>query len=147
MAGEMFSGGLAMAGKIIPYIAALVAFGIVVFVHECGHFFAAKIRGVRVLKFSLGWGPKLFGTKRGDTEYMISWFPLGGYVKMAGDEPAEEVNNELKAKGNFARDEFLGQPWWSKIFIIFAGSFINLVFGVLIFFFVFLTIILIYLLS
>ncbi|GEM_PF-475212 len=139
MTGNLLRDVLALAAGALPYVAAFFAFGVVVFVHEAGHFLAAKIMGVRVLKFSLGWGGKLAGFKKGDTEYMISWFPLGGYVKMAGDEPAEEVNNELRRKDTFEKYEFLGQPWWSKIFITFAGSFINLVLGVVIFFFVFVT--------
>ena len=139
MAGNLLQGILALAAGLLPYVAAFFAFGVVVFVHEAGHFFAAKLMGVRVLKFSLGWGGKLLGFKKGDTEYMLSWFPLGGYVKMAGDEPAEEVNNELRRKDTFEKYEFLGQPWWSKIFITFSGSFINLVLGVVIFFLVFLT--------
>ena len=139
MTGSLLRDILALAEGALPYIAAFVAFGVVVFVHEAGHFFAAKIMGVRVLKFSLGWGGKLIGFKRGHTEYMISWFPLGGYVKMAGDEPSEEVNNNLRRKDTFEKHEFLGQPWWSKIFITFAGSFINLVLGVIIFFLVFLS--------
>lgn len=134
----MQSLGLLVSGAL-PYIAALFAFGVVVFVHEAGHFLAAKLMGVRVLKFSLGWGGKLIGFKRGHTEYMLSWFPLGGYVKMAGDEPSEEINNTLRRKDTFEKYEFLGQPWWSKIFITFAGSFVNLVLGVIIFFLVFLS--------
>ena len=61
--------------------------GVLVFVHELGHFLAARRHGVRVLTFSLGFGPKLFKFRRGDTEYCISAMPLGGYVKMAGENP------------------------------------------------------------
>ena len=61
--------------------------GIVIFIHELGHFFMAKKRGVKVEKFSLGFGPKIIGFKRGDTEYLISVIPFGGYVKMAGENP------------------------------------------------------------
>ena len=68
----------------------LIVIGILVFVHEFGHFIMAKRAGVRVEKFSLGMGPKLFGFKKGDTEYVLSALPLGGYVKMAGENPDEE---------------------------------------------------------
>ena len=72
MSGNLMQSlGLLVSGAL-PYIAALFAFGVVVFVHEAGHFLAAKLMGVRVLKFSLGWGGKLIGFKRGHTEYMLS---------------------------------------------------------------------------
>ena len=66
----------------------LVLLGLVIFVHELGHFLMAKWRGVRVLKFSLGFGPRLWGFTRGETEYVLSMIPLGGYVQMAGDSPS-----------------------------------------------------------
>ena len=72
--------------------AAQMAFGIglVIFVHEAGHFIAARLCGVRVEVFSLGFGPRLFGWRRGSTYYQIALLPLGGYCKMAGEEPQEE---------------------------------------------------------
>ncbi|MBI3085185.1 MAG: site-2 protease family protein, partial [candidate division NC10 bacterium] len=66
-------------------LAAIVVLGILIFVHELGHFLVAKRSGVGVLKFSLGFGPKLVGVKRGETEYLLSALPLGGYVKMIGE--------------------------------------------------------------
>jgi len=72
---------------ILSFIAVL---GIVVFFHELGHFLMAKASGVRVYKFSLGFPPKMIGFKKGETEYCISWVPLGGYVKMAGENPMED---------------------------------------------------------
>ena len=71
-------------------IVAVIVIGVLVFVHELGHFALAKWNRVRVEKFSLGFGPKLLGITRGGTEYLISAVPLGGYVKMAGEEPGEE---------------------------------------------------------
>ena len=68
----------------------LILLGLVIFVHELGHFLAAKWRGVRVHKFSLGFGPPLFKFTRGETEYRLSLIPLGGYVSMAGDSPNED---------------------------------------------------------
>ena len=64
--------------------------GVLVFVHELGHFLLARWHGVRVLTFSLGFGPKLFSFRRGDTEYCLSAIPLGGYVKMAGENPEDQ---------------------------------------------------------
>ncbi len=83
---------------MITIIYAVVVLGLLVFVHELGHFLLAKKLGVGVLKFSLGFGPKLFGRKIGDTEYLISAFPLGGYVKMIGEDPDEEVTPEEMAR-------------------------------------------------
>jgi regulator of sigma E protease len=119
---------------IIIYAAVLL--GILIFVHEFGHFLFAKLLGVKVLKFSLGFGPKLLGRKYGDTEYLISAVPLGGYVKMLGqsDNPQgeeEEIPEEEKVRAyNF-------QPVWKRFLIVFSGPFFNLVFAALIFVLVF----------
>src|SRR4030042_724044 len=74
----------------MTFLSAMVLFGLIIFIHELGHFLFAKLLGVRVLKFSLGFGPKLIGRKYGDTEYLISSIPFGGYVKMFGEESGEE---------------------------------------------------------
>jgi len=79
---------------IMSIIAVSFAFGLIIFVHELGHFIMAKRMGVKVEVFSLGFGKKLVGFKRGDTEYCISLFPLGGYVKMAGEEAGEGEGEE-----------------------------------------------------
>ena len=83
-------------------IAVTIVLGIMIFVHEWGHFIAAKLSGVRVEVFSLGFGPRLFGVKRGDTDYRLSALPFGGYVRMAGDNPVEERTG--------AAYEFLSKP-------------------------------------
>ncbi|HSH12702.1 MAG TPA: site-2 protease family protein, partial [Desulfurivibrionaceae bacterium] len=70
----------------------IIVLGILIFVHEFGHFLCAKLFGVKVLKFSLGFGPKLAGFHRGETEYLVSALPLGGYVKMVGEQGSEKVN-------------------------------------------------------
>lgn len=75
-----------MLTTLSPYIAPLLVFGLVVFVHELGHFVAAKLTGVYAPVFSLGWGRRLFGWKRGETDYRVSLIPLGGYVRMATRE-------------------------------------------------------------
>ena len=97
--------------------------GVLVFVHELGHFLLARWHGVRVLTFSLGFGPKLLSVKRGDTEYCLSAIPLGGYVKMAGENP------EDKPQG--ASDEFLSKTKWQRFQILMAGPAMNLILAVL----------------
>ncbi len=106
---------------------AILLLGIVIFFHELGHFLAARISGVRVLKFSLGFGPGLVGIKRGDTEYLISAVPLGGYVKMYGEEPGEEIPPEER------RFSFSHKPVSTKAFIVFSGPFFNILLAALIF--------------
>ncbi len=75
----------------------VVVVGVLVFVHELGHFLVAKRAGIGVLKFSLGFGPKVWGFKRGETEYLISAIPLGGYVKMVGEDPADQGADPAKS--------------------------------------------------
>jgi regulator of sigma E protease len=102
----------------------LIVIGILVFVHEFGHFIMAKRAGVRVEKFSLGMGPKLFGYKKGDTEYIISALPLGGYVKMAGENPDEEPTG--------AADEFQSKTVWQRMKIAATGPLTNILLAFLI---------------
>ncbi len=104
---------LVMAGSVA------VVLGIMVLVHEWGHFIVAKSFGVRVEIFSIGFGTRLWGWKRGDTDYRISALPLGGYVKMAGDNPLEERKGEP--------DEFLSKPRWQRVLIALAGPAMNIV--------------------
>jgi len=77
-------------------ISFIVVLGVLIFVHELGHFLFAKLFGVRVLKFSVGFGNKVVGKKWGDTEYLLSAFPLGGYVKMFGEQPGDEISEQEK---------------------------------------------------
>jgi regulator of sigma E protease len=95
----------------------VVVLGVLVLVHEFGHFWVAKRAGVRVLKFSIGMGPKIVGVTRGDTEYLLSWVPFGGYVKMAGEDPEEEKSG--------APDEFSSKPTHVRAAIIIAGPLMN----------------------
>ncbi|MBA3272053.1 MAG: RIP metalloprotease RseP [Acidobacteria bacterium] len=97
--------------------------GVLVFVHELGHFMMARWHGVRVFTFSLGFGPKLLSVKRGDTEYAISAIPLGGYVKMAGE------NAEDQRTG--ADDEFLSKTKWQRFQILIMGPVMNLALAVI----------------
>ena len=99
----------------------IVLLGLVIFVHELGHFAMAKWRGVKVLRFSLGFGPALLKVKRGDTEYQLSAIPLGGYVQMAGDSPGEDGTMPG------SNEEFLSHPWYGRVMIAAAGPAANLV--------------------
>ena len=120
-----------MVLKDLGYFALLL--GVLVTVHELGHFWVAKLCNVKVLKFSVGFGPKILGFRRGETEYQIAWIPLGGYVRMAGELPGDEaLPPEEASRGLNA------QPPWKRALIVVAGPVFNLVFPVLIYFFVFL---------
>ncbi|HKZ15837.1 MAG TPA: RIP metalloprotease RseP [Geobacteraceae bacterium] len=112
-------------------VSAIIVLGILIFVHELGHFIFAKIFKVGVEKFSLGFGPKLFGKRIGETEYLISAFPLGGYVKMVGEAGDEDVPLEDHSRS------FLAKPPWQRILIVVAGPLFNLVFAYLAFISVF----------
>ncbi len=113
----------------ISLLSFIILLGIFVFVHEFGHFITAKRLGVGVLTFSLGFGPKLVGKKVGETLYKISAFPLGGYVKLIGENPRDKLK-----QGDEVRS-FSRQPVWKRALIVCAGPFFNFIFGVTIFFF------------
>jgi regulator of sigma E protease len=100
-------------------LAFLFVLGVLIFVHELGHFLMARRIGVRVITFSLGFGPKILSFKRGDTEYAISAIPLGGYVKMAGENPEDNRTG--------ASDEFLSKSKWQRFQVLIMGPVMNLV--------------------
>ena len=106
------------------FLAFIFVLGVLVFVHELGHFLAARRIGVRVLTFSLGFGPKLFAFKRGDTEYCVSAIPLGGYVKMAGENPDDARTG--------APDEFLSKSKWERFQVLIMGPVMNLALAVIV---------------
>ncbi|MFZ0886253.1 MAG: RIP metalloprotease RseP [Candidatus Acidiferrales bacterium] len=110
---------------VIAILSVTVVLGVMIFVHEWGHFIAAKLSGVKVEVFSFGFGTRLFGVKRGDTDYRLSALPFGGYVRMAGDNPIEERTG--------AAYEFLSKPRWVRVVIACAGPAMNIIFGFLIF--------------
>jgi len=116
---------------VIYFLSFLVVLGILIFVHEFGHFIVARWLGVGVTKFSFGFGPKLAGVTRGETEYLISAIPLGGYVKLVGENDEEEVSPEERDRA------FYGKPVWVKMAIVSAGPIANLVFAFLVFWVVF----------
>jgi len=96
--------------------------GVLIFVHELGHFLMARRIGVRVLKFSLGFGPRVFGFTRGDTEYCVSAIPLGGYVKIAGENPDDPRTGQP--------DEFLSKSKWQRFQVLVMGPMMNLLLAV-----------------
>lgn len=118
---------------LINILIGLIGLGIVIIVHETGHFIAAKSAGITVEAFSVGWGKKLIGIKRGETEYRLSLIPLGGYCKMRGEDQLlkawqNEADSIPKEKGSF----FSVSPW-KRILVVLAGPIFNLLFAVLVF--------------
>ncbi|MFH7325144.1 RIP metalloprotease RseP [Desulfurivibrio sp. C05AmB] len=112
-------------------ISFVIVLGLLIFVHEFGHFIVAKLFNVKVLKFSLGFGPKLVGRRIGETEYQVSAFPLGGYVNMLGENPGDQTEPDEQERS------FAAKPVWQRFLIVFAGPFFNLAFAVLLFFLIF----------
>ncbi len=110
---------------MINVIAPVFVIGVLIFVHELGHFLTAKLRKVRVEKFSLGFGPELISRKVGDTKYILSLIPLGGYVKMAGDS----IDEEREGKP----DEYFSKTVKERLGIVFSGPLMNIVLAIVIF--------------
>ena len=125
-------------------LATLVVLGVLIFVHELGHFMAAKSVGIEVQRFSIGLPPTMFGFRRGETEYVIGWVPLGGYVKMGGmdDEVMERIEGgpEEGAEGGAEEgavkepreprpSDFDGKPIWARTWVISAGVIMNMLFA------------------
>jgi regulator of sigma E protease len=108
-------------------LAVVFVFGILVLIHELGHFIAAKLMGVRVERFSIGFPPRLFGKKIGDTDYCISAIPLGGYVKMSG-----MIDESMDGTLTGADYEFSSKPIWKRIIIITAGVVMNFLLAIII---------------
>ena len=113
------------------FLATVIVLGILIFVHEFGHFLLAKLLGVRVEAFSLGFPPRLVHKQIGDTDYRLSVLPLGGYVKLLGENPNDEVPPELQPYS------FMHHPLWHRFLIVLAGPVFNLMFAVIALFLVF----------
>ncbi len=114
-------------------ISFIVCLGILIFVHELGHFLFAKLFKVRVLKFSLGFGPKIYSKTVGETVYQLSALPLGGYVKMFGENPDEQAEVDSSDRDASFAHKSVGQ----RFLIVLAGPVFNLLFSLILFFFVF----------
>jgi regulator of sigma E protease len=104
-------------------IVVILVLGFMIFIHELGHFLAAKAFGIRVLVFSLGFGKRLLGFRRGETDYRLSVLPFGGYVKMAGDDPTQVREGKP--------GEFLSHPRWQRFFVVIMGPAMNVGLAVL----------------
>ena len=104
--------------KLWPFLMAILFFGLIIGLHEFGHFISAKIFGVKVHEFALGMGPAIFKKKKGETQYSLRLFPIGGYVNMEGED--EESDDE----GSFSK-----KKWWKKLIIVAAGAIMNLILG------------------
>ncbi|MCX8026276.1 MAG: RIP metalloprotease RseP [Thermodesulfovibrionales bacterium] len=117
-------------------LSAVLLFGFIIFIHELGHFIVAKYFNVKVLKFSIGFGPRVIGRKIGETEYMISAVPLGGYVKMLGEDVEDKEDLTPQEIDEIKSDprSFRNQPVSKRIAIVFAGPLFNLLTAVAIFF-------------
>jgi regulator of sigma E protease len=100
----------------------LVLIGVMILIHELGHYWAARYFDVRVDAFSFGFGPRLFGYRRGETDFRFSLIPFGGYVKMAGEQPGDEAVSDPRG--------FLSKPRWQRLIIAFAGPFMNIILAV-----------------
>ena len=115
----------------VNIFALVVVLGVLIFFHELGHFLVARLFGVGVEKFSLGFGPRLIGKKIGITDYLISAIPLGGYVKMVGEQPDAELDPA------YIPISFTHKNVWKRILIVAAGPFFNIILAVIIFFGIF----------
>src|SRR5450755_1197715 len=108
--------------------AVVVLLGVLILVHEMGHFVFAMFFDVKVLRFSLGFGPRLFGFQRGETEYQLSLIPLGGYVRLLGEDPSEPIPPVDRRRALAAK------PLWQRYTIVMAGPVFNLLLPLLIYF-------------
>lgn len=118
---------------VMSIIYGIIALSLLILVHELGHFLVARLANVKVLTFSLGFGKKLLSFKKGETEYALSLVPLGGYVKLLGESPDEEIREEDIPKS------YAHKPPFIKILIAFSGPFFNLIFAALLFYIVFIS--------
>ncbi len=104
---------------MLTAIAIILGIGVMILIHEFGHFIFARIFGIKVEQFSIGFGPPIFKIQGKETLYKITPFPIGGYIQMKGENPDEELEG--------TKDEFLSRKPWEKIIIAFAGPFFNIV--------------------
>jgi regulator of sigma E protease len=114
-------------------IAVVLVLGGLIFFHELGHFTVARLLGIGVKKFSLGFGPKLWGVKSGATEYRLSAVPLGGYVQLAGENPDDDLPAEFTPRMNFSL-----RPAWQRMIVVAAGPMFNFLLAVLLYWVIFL---------
>src|ERR1700746_517508 len=107
---------------LVTAVTMAIVLGVLILIHEWGHYAAAKFFKVRVEVFSIGFGKRLFGFRRGETDYRIAAIPLGGYVKMSGETPMDERTGDPR--------EFLSHPRWHRFLIAVAGPFMNILLAI-----------------
>src|SRR5580704_10239936 len=100
----------------------LIMIGVMILIHELGHYWAARAFDVKVEAFSFGFGPRLFGFKKGETDFRFSAILLGGYVKMAGEQPGDEQASDPRS--------FQSKPRWQRLIVVFAGPAMNIILAV-----------------
>lgn len=108
--------------KIYTFLAFIVLIGVMINFHELGHYWAARFFDIKVEAFSFGFGPRIWGWRRGETEFKISAIPFGGFVKMTGEQPGEEPTGDPRA--------FTAKPRWQRLIVAFAGPFMNMILAV-----------------
>src|SRR5438094_585672 len=111
-----------IASVLWNILGAVLVLSVIIVIHELGHFLVAKFFKIKVETFSVGFGPRLLGFKRGETDYRISAFPLGGYVKMAGETPSDTITGEAY--------EFMSKPKWQRFLVAAAGPAMNVILAV-----------------
>src|ERR1700735_4390856 len=111
-----------MSEFLTSLVAVVAVLGFMILIHEFGHYAVAKWLGVRVEVFSIGFGKRLFGFRRGETDYRIAAIPLGGYVKMSGENPMDERTGDP--------GEFLSHPRWHRFIIAIAGPMMNILLAI-----------------
>src|SRR3984885_12923182 len=111
-----------MSGFLIALVSVGVVLGFMILIHEFGHYAAAKLLGVRVEQFAIGFGKRLIGFRRGETDYRINLLPLGGYVKMTGENPMDERTGDP--------GEFMSHPRWHRFLIAIAGPAMNIILAI-----------------
>src|SRR3989442_5830194 len=115
---------------MLNIVSVIIVIGVLIFVHEAGHFLAAKAVGVQVLRFSLGFGRPLLAWRRGETEYWVSWLPIGGYVKMAGLEDEGMAGDLEGGRAGVPIDParaFDRRPLWARALVLVAGVGMNVI--------------------
>src|SRR6478672_2625269 len=111
-----------MSGFLISVLAVGVILGFMILIHEFGHFAVAKLLGVRVEQFAIGFGKRLFGFRKGETDYRINALPFGGYVKMSGENPMDDRTGDP--------GEFMSHPRWHRFLIAIAGPAMNIMLAI-----------------
>lgn len=111
---------------MLTLLITIIAIGLMIFVHELGHFLVARAFKVGIERFSIGFGKAIWTTEKNGIQYRLGWIPLGGYVKMQGENPEEEISFDKEST-------FLGKSWWKRALIACSGPFANLLFGLLLF--------------